>query len=400
MTTAKEVARRFLDNQNLHPLQIHNASRQARKLRQETTVHQESTYANTFRELRKEAARELMWEFSPEAQTRDDMVSLMARVRRQRHGGRKSYQYASFDFYDLFRCTVNDYWTPPESNMPVRKSKFYCGEDFVGVIPGYTRDQTWNGWECPYFERDQAKKVIEALNKQDGYRAEFIGDKIYVEHENMDHDVFAPKTIEFDGDKKTVWAIGAFSWTWSEHLVPIAFMGFKGSGKSEATTHLRHDYGHKVYAFAGKLKRACREIFGLDHDQLYDPDHKEKVDPFWGKTPREMMQLMGTEVGRAIDEDVWVKALMHELGDSGWLIEDCRFPNEAEAVREKGGIVVGIRRDKVVPEDSEDLHASEAEMLHNWDDMADVTIENNGTLEELYEKVEDVFKRAQEGRVG
>lgn len=395
MTTAREIARRFLDNNNTDPLQIHNAAQMARDLWQETTTHAQSTYANTFRSIRKEAARKLMDLFEDDAENKHELKRLMVEEYRSRYGY-PNHHFYSFDFPNLFREVINDYYRPGPKNMSARKTMFSCGELLQGIV-GYTQGQRWNGWECPYFEKDQVNEILESLDGN--IKAGWIGNKVFVKESRNEVDEYEPTEITHMGETKTVWPLGSWCWTWEEYLVPIAFMGFKGSGKSEAASYLRKKYGHKIHAFAHKVKDVCGMVFGLSHTQMYTPEKKEIVDDRWGKTPRKLMQLVGTEFGRAIDEDVWVKSLMLDVGPHGWLIEDCRFPNEAEAVREKGGIVVGIRRDKVVPEDSEDLHASESKMLHHWDDMADVTIENNDTLEELHEKVEEVFQSAQESRL-
>ena len=66
------------------------------------------------------------------------------------------------------------------------------------------------------------------------------------------------------------------------------------------------------------------------------------------------------------------------------VIGDCRFQNEADAIRAHGGIVLGIDRRGIVP----DNHPSEMEMFTNWSDIVDITISNSGTLEDLLRTVE------------
>lgn len=172
----------------------------------------------------------------------------------------------------------------------------------------------------------------------------------------------------------------------------IGFVGFKQSGKSTAAKYLAQKHGYNVMAFAYSLKEAAKVIFDLTDEQVYDRDAKETVDPRWDKTPRRLLQLLGGEVGRAIDKDVWIKSLLARMGNTYRVtVEDCRHPNEAEAIQEQGGLVVGIWRGEVVPDPSPDLHASERNMLDHWDAMVDVTIDNNGTLKELYERLDEVI---------
>ena len=63
-------------------------------------------------------------------------------------------------------------------------------------------------------------------------------------------------------------------------------------------------------------------------------------------TPRRMLQLLGTEGGRKIiHPNIWLNALFADLKeDSKWVITDVRFPNEADAILERGGKVIDLAR--------------------------------------------------------
>ena len=75
----------------------------------------------------------------------------------------------------------------------------------------------------------------------------------------------------------------------------IGLVAPKRSGKDTAANYLCSAYGFKKYNFADPLKKGVSEIFGLTYDQL-NGDDKEKIDPFWGVTPRELFQKIGTEL--------------------------------------------------------------------------------------------------------
>ena len=86
---------------------------------------------------------------------------------------------------------------------------------------------------------------------------------------------------------------------------------------------------HKIRSFATPIKNMLK-VMGLTHEELYDPKLAEEVIPDFGKSPREIMQLLGTEFARnMIDENVWVTALMRQLNDEdNYVIDDVsRFPN-------------------------------------------------------------------------
>lgn len=78
-----------------------------------------------------------------------------------------------------------------------------------------------------------------------------------------------------------------------------------------------------------------------------------------------------------------------------WIITDVRFPNEAKTIKEKGGIVIRVNRNF---EQRKDLEYKEPVLQHpsetsldNWD--FDHIIDNNGTLEQLKEKVQEMLTK-------
>lgn len=69
-----------------------------------------------------------------------------------------------------------------------------------------------------------------------------------------------------------------------------------------------------------------------------------------------------------------------------WVITDCRFPNEAQAIKERGGIVVRVNRSESNSTSSK--HPSETS-LDNWN--FDYEIANDDTLPDLEEKVKEML---------
>ena len=135
----------------------------------------------------------------------------------------------------------------------------------------------------------------------------------------------------------------------------LVLSGKARSGKNSFATflqkHLKEDY-HQV-AYATYLKMMCREHFDLTHAQLYG-DLKEVPDERYPRadgscwTPREIMQHMGTEAFRTIDNQFWVKKLFgfidrHNLKNI--IITDARFGDEVEVPLSRGGIHVRIERE-------------------------------------------------------
>lgn len=127
-----------------------------------------------------------------------------------------------------------------------------------------------------------------------------------------------------------------------------------------------------------RLGALLREAEG-DWDQLKD----EESNPFHREI-RRLQQILGTEVGREIlPGSVWVDTGMAEVARhrrdlASVVITDCRFDDEAEAVRAAGGKVVRVVRPSL-PKPT-DAHASESGIS---DHLVDREIVNDGTLDDL-----------------
>jgi hypothetical protein len=189
----------------------------------------------------------------------------------------------------------------------------------------------------------------------------------------------------------------------------IGLSGAARSGKDTVGNYLINEYEFKRYAFADPLKRAASEMFGIPLKDFVDDDKKEVVNEFWGYSPRQIAQLLGTEGGRELfREDIWVKRaekawLDHQdyianfsgggwvdpAGTDGMVITDVRFPNEAEWIKETGGLLLHIERPGADGKVGQSNHASEAGYP---DELKDHIIINDGTLEDLYGLVRKIIE--------
>jgi len=142
----------------------------------------------------------------------------------------------------------------------------------------------------------------------------------------------------------------------------IGITGRKFHGKDTLVNRLVQRFGYKKFAFADPLKEACRIIFGFNHEQLYG-NKKEEKDVFWNITPRKIFQFVGTDLFRDqakniipnIGEDLWIEVIRKKILDE-WkenpnqhiVITDVRFPNEADMIHQMNGIIVRVKRDKMI----------------------------------------------------
>lgn len=170
-------------------------------------------------------------------------------------------------------------------------------------------------------------------------------------------------------------------------------------------------------------------------------------------TYRELLQYLGTDLLRnQLHENVWVNAVMskyipeykfndgtkasvenwHNTRLPNWIITDVRFPNEAKAIKDRGGIIIKVERNTILHYKYTDNDVKEKLSLMGYKDLSlfeelainegfeysdslglwkhdedvvkehiseraldnakfNYTIDNNGTIEELIEKVREIL---------
>ena len=200
----------------------------------------------------------------------------------------------------------------------------------------------------------------------------------------------------------------------------VGLSGYARSGKDEAAKVLVEEYGFKRIAFADKLRDFLYALNPIVRHinakvQVKTPGGKnlmldektpstitlgvrlrDVIDRYgwdgYKETPysqeiRELLQRLGTEAGRqTLWDSIWIDAALHDLDPNGnYVVTDVRFPNEAEAITQRGGRLVRIIRDGVGPANS---HASETSL----DDYPFIHgLRNDGSLEDFRENVRVYF---------
>ncbi|MCZ7469834.1 deoxynucleotide monophosphate kinase [Agrobacterium sp. O3.4] len=124
----------------------------------------------------------------------------------------------------------------------------------------------------------------------------------------------------------------------------IALTGLAGGGKSTASKYLVEKHGYQLVKFAGPLKDMLRAI-GLGEGHIEGAHKETELAMLSGHTPRHAMQTLGTEWGRkCMGEDFWTNLWRSRVDGvlafgGRVVVDDCRFPNEADEVRKLGGVV-------------------------------------------------------------
>ena len=124
-------------------------------------------------------------------------------------------------------------------------------------------------------------------------------------------------------------------------------------------------YGYADGHFYGGSKGTCMNNAACTKER-----YEEELSVNWQTaykhqhTPRSIMQMIGTEVGRFVHHDFWVNALMSKYKASiigydidptigrypiydqlpNWIVSDVRFENEAKSIKDRNGFIIRLQR--------------------------------------------------------
>jgi len=175
----------------------------------------------------------------------------------------------------------------------------------------------------------------------------------------------------------------------------IGICGKAGAGKDTIGDYFVKRYGFKKIALADPIKRLVKDVFALDDYTVYDRDAREQPLQQWdGWSVRKLLQYIGTELFREnIDDAIWVKSLWFKIQNdktNNYVVTDCRFPNELDYFKKNGGdnfISIKVVRDGYDGVVGLGGHKSEA-----YDLETEIVIKNNGSIEQLYNKIDNFIK--------
>ena len=167
-------------------------------------------------------------------------------------------------------------------------------------------------------------------------------------------------------------------------MIVIGIAGPAQSGKSTLAGEFRRlvEFRGQKYAekpFSGPLKRMLASI-GVD---VSDSSKNAPVPFLDGRiTPRIMMQTLGTEWGRSLFPHMWLRVWERELDDSVHTVcvPDVRFENEAQAIRELGGVLIHVTRPVTADMLAVPDHTSEAGISRR---KSDIIFRNDRGIEKM-----------------
>jgi hypothetical protein len=214
----------------------------------------------------------------------------------------------------------------------------------------------------------------------------------------------------------------------------IALSGFKGSGKDTVAQYLAHEYLFEQQAFADVLKDMVSAQYNIPRSWCDDPIYKEThllqypvdskdkftsaihdllknefreytqhnydevtITKYW--TPRALCILEGS-IKRSVNSNYWTQQVINNINlcqevdrftghvlNISFVISDLRYRSEVEQLRKEYGkdlVTVRINRfDSVNTTDP-----SEVDLIGT---KFDVTIDNKGSLEDLYKQLDNLM---------
>lgn len=206
----------------------------------------------------------------------------------------------------------------------------------------------------------------------------------------------------------------------------IGLTGLATAGKDTVADFLLSDPRIQKHAFADALRKEVASAFDVSMDHFTDPARKHTPIPELAlrnapgefldyllsayrenfvlelklmasgaldlpRSPRQLMQWWGTEYRRVQDTNYWLFQLGSTLsiarrkgGMVCAVVTDCRFPNEAEFVRDHGGVVWQVVRLGLTHSNTpEGKHASVTTGLELNPER---TLLNDGTLQQLRDR--------------
>jgi dephospho-CoA kinase len=113
----------------------------------------------------------------------------------------------------------------------------------------------------------------------------------------------------------------------------IGFTGKMQNGKSLSASLIKNiNNNYQICSFGNRVKEIATEL-----------GWNGKKD----KNGRKILQYLGTEVGRLIDDKYWINELDKYIKDNDLkyiLIDDVRFQNELNYIKNNGGIIIHIEK--------------------------------------------------------
>lgn len=173
----------------------------------------------------------------------------------------------------------------------------------------------------------------------------------------------------------------------------IGLAGPAGVGKDTAAGYLRAAHGFQQIAFADPIRAMLLAAFPMLEPKDFEYGRKEEILPDLDKSPRQLMQLLGTEWGRdRVHPEIWVRLAEdkviaeHVTLGRALVISDVRAENEAAMIRKHRGVIVHLRRQSARRVASHSSEAGISVCMRDWQ------VENDRRAEDLFVELDRVVE--------
>lgn len=168
----------------------------------------------------------------------------------------------------------------------------------------------------------------------------------------------------------------------------IGLLGRSRTGKDTIANYLCEKYpSYTNVKLSLPLKKGVCELYGFTMEQV-ESSSKDITDERWLKSPRETIQSLTEYMMQYMGTDFFTRRL-YNMYDNGELSEniiitDIRYEHDIYEIKKRNGIVIKVERP---------LNNTSHKYESNIDNLkGDITIVNDGTLEDLYNKINRILE--------
>lgn len=186
----------------------------------------------------------------------------------------------------------------------------------------------------------------------------------------------------------------------------IGISGKIGSGKTHTARYIINnltEYNFKKKSYGYDVKKIASILTGINMKTILSRKAKNIYLPEWDMNLGQMFQKIGTDCMRLnLHPDTWLISMFSKYtNEDNWVIDDVRFRNEADLIKEKGGIIIRVEGDPkyIRANDSRDPnHQSEIE-LDDYEKFDIIFDSEKDDLDDLMIQIKNKITNNEERRI-
>jgi hypothetical protein len=178
----------------------------------------------------------------------------------------------------------------------------------------------------------------------------------------------------------------------------IGISGKIGSGKTHTARYIENhlpEYKFQKKSYGYNVKKIASILTGISMKTILSRKSKNIYLPEWNMNIGQMFQKIGTDCMRFnLHPDTWLLSMFATYSeDQNWVVDDVRFVNEADLIKEKGGIIIRVEGDPKgvrVKDNRDPNHPSETSLdnYNRYDIIFDSEKEN---LDDLIKQIKNII---------